>query len=285
MVILVSMKLSLENIKPDQGSSFRLLLTPKLNEIFYWHFHPEIELVYVEAEKGIRHIGDHISDYEGSDLALIGSFIPHLNFDYGVKETVETVVVQCRQNFYEDPFYKQPEMQLIYDLMLRAKNGIAFYGDTKIKAGQLLKKLAGLNSFEQLLSLIQIFQILATSKEYTLLEARPIASHAVIKEHERMHEIYKYVEAHFQEPIQISRIASKVNLSDAAFCRYFKKSTKLTYTDFVNQYRINHAKKLLMQNANVTEACYDTGFESLSYFNKIFKKITGENPSTFRKRN
>ena len=278
------MKLSLENIKPDQGSSFRLLLTPKLNEIFYWHFHPEIELVYVEADKGIRHIGDHISHYEGSDLALIGSFIPHLNFDYGVKETVETVVVQCRQNFYEDPFYKQPEMHLIYDLMHRAKNGIAFYGDTKIKAGQLLKKLTGLNSFEQLLLLIQIFQILASSKEYTLLEARPIASHAVIKEHERMHEIYKYVEAHFQEPIQISRIASKVNLSDAAFCRYFKKSTKLTYTDFVNQYRINHAKKLLMQNANVTEACYDTGFESLSYFNKIFKKITGENPSTFRKR-
>jgi hypothetical protein len=98
------MKLSLENIKPDEGSSFRILLTPKLNEIFYWHFHPEIELVYVEADKGVRHIGDHISTYEGSDLALIGSYIPHLNFDYGVQSVVETVVVQFRQNFYEDPF-------------------------------------------------------------------------------------------------------------------------------------------------------------------------------------
>ena len=117
-----------------------------------------------------------------------------------------------------------------------------------------------------------------------LLHTRPIAAHSVIKEKERMHVIYKYVEAHFQEPIKIFDIASKVNLTEAAFCRYFKKSTKLTYTDFVNQYRINHAKKLLMQDANVTEACYDTGFESLSYFNKIFKKITGENPSAFRKR-
>jgi hypothetical protein len=278
------MKLSLENIKPDEGSSFRILLTPNLNEVYYWHFHPEIELVYVEAEKGIRHIGDHISTYEGSDLALIGSYIPHLNFDYGVKTTVETVVVQCRQYFYEDSFYKQPEMQLIYDLMERAKTGIAFFGDTKNKAGDLLKKLNGLSSFEQLIILIQVFQILAISKEYTLLNTRPIAAHAVIKEQERMHVIYKYVEAHFQEPIKIFDIASKVNLTEAAFCRYFKKATKLTYTDFVNQYRVSHAKKLLMQNTNVTEACYDTGFESLSYFNKIFKKITGENPSSFRKR-
>lgn len=278
------MKLSLENIKPDEGSSFKILLTPNLNEIYYWHFHPEIELVYVEAEKGVRHIGDHICTYEGSDLALIGSYIPHLNFDYGVKSTVETVVVQFKQHFYEDPFYKQPEMQLIYDLMERAKTGIAFYGETKNKAGVLLKKLNGLGSFDQLLLLIQIFQLLAVSAEYNLLNVRPIASHAVIKEQERMHVIYKYVEAHFQSPIKIIDIASKVNLTEAAFCRYFKKATKLTYTHFVNQYRINHAKKLLMQQANVTEACYDTGFESLSYFNKIFKKITGENPSAYRKR-
>jgi AraC-like DNA-binding protein len=278
------MKLSLENIKPDEGSSFRILLTPRLNEVFYWHFHPEIELVYVEADKGVRHIGDHISTYEGSDLALIGSYIPHLNFDYGVKSTVETVVVQFRQHFYEDPFYKQPEMKSIYELMERAKTGIAFYGETKNQAGVLLKKLTGLSAFEQLVILIQVFQMLATSKEFTLLNTRPISRHAVIKEQERMHQIYKYVEAHFQLPIKISEVAAYVNLTEAAFCRYFKKSTKLTYTEFVNQYRINHAKKLLMQNSNVTEACYDTGFESLSYFNKIFKKITGENPSGYRKR-
>ena len=200
------MKLSLENIKPDEGSSFRILLTPKLNEIYYWHFHPEIELVYVEADKGIRHIGDHISTYEESDLALIGSYIPHLNFDYGVKTIVETVVVQFRQHFYEDSFYKQPEMQLIYDLMERAKTGIAFYGTTKNKAGELLKKLNGLPSFDQLLLLIQVFQILATSNEFTLLHTRPIAAHAVIKEQERMHVIYKHVEAHFQKPIKISEM-------------------------------------------------------------------------------
>ena len=278
------MKLSLENIKPDAGSSFKILLTPKLNEIFYWHFHPEIELVYVEADKGVRHIGDHISTYEGSDLALIGSYIPHLNFDYGVKAVVETVVVQFRENFYEDSFYRQPEMQAIYDLFEKAKTGIAFYGATKKQAGDYLKKLSTLPPFDQTILLIQVFNLLAKSEEFTLLNTRPIASHAVLKDQERMHKIYQYVEMHFHEPIKIKEIAGHVNLTDAAFCRYFKKSTKLTYTVFVNQYRVNFAKKLLLQDKNVTETCYDAGFESLSYFNKTFKKITGENPSAFKKR-
>ena len=279
------MKLSLENIKPDEGSSFRILLTPKLNEIYYWHFHPEIELVYVEAEKGIRHIGDHISTYEGSDLALIGSYIPHLNFDYGVKTTVETVVVQFRQYFYEDAFYKQPEMQMIFDLMERAKTGIAFYGETKKIVGLRLKALSSLNKFNQFIELIDIFQLLAKSNEYIKLKARPVSNQTILKQQDRMLQIYKHVEENFKDKIDTNLIASKSNLSLPAFCRYFKKATKLTYTDFVNQYRITYAKKLLLQDKNITETCFESGFENLSYFNRAFKKITGVSPSVFKKKN
>ena len=57
----------------------------------------------------------------------------------------------------------------------------------------------------------------------------------------------------------------------------------MTFTEFVNQYRIERAKNLLMQNHNVSETCYAIGFESISYFNKLFKEITGENPSGFRR--
>ena len=64
------MKAQREAISTDENSSFRILLTPNLNELFYWHFHPEFEIVYVEADHGFRHIGDHISKYSGSDLAL-----------------------------------------------------------------------------------------------------------------------------------------------------------------------------------------------------------------------
>jgi AraC-like DNA-binding protein len=278
------MKLNLEQIHPDNDSSFRFLLTPKLNEVFYWHFHPEIELVYVEADKGIRHIGDHISTYEGCDLALIGSYIPHLNFDYGVKATVETVVIQFPETYFEAGLARIPELQKVVDLMERAKTGIAFTGETKRIAGVRLKKLQYMDRFHQFMELMSIFQFLAVSDEYEDLEVRPISSQTILKQQERIHRIHQFVEMNFQKPIDTQQIADEVNLTLPAFCRYFKKATKVTYTDFVNQYRVQYAKKLLIQDKNVTEACFECGYESLSYFNRIFKKFAGVSPSAFKRR-
>jgi AraC-like DNA-binding protein len=277
------MKLNLEQILPDVNSSFRFLLTPKLNEVFYWHFHPEIELVYVEAERGIRHIGDHISTYEGCDLALIGSYIPHLNFDYGVKATVETVVIQFPETYFEVGLTRIPELQKVVALMERAKTGIAFTGETKRTAGWRLKNLQQMDRFHQFMELMSLFQFLAESDEFEVLNVRPISSQTILKQQERMHRIHQFVETNFHKPIDTQQIAAEVNLSLPAFCRYFKKTTKLTYTDFVNQYRVQYAKKLLIQDKNVTETCFECGFESLSYFNRIFKKWTGMSPSEFRK--
>ena len=278
------MKVKLEAIKPDEESSFTILLTPKLNEIFYWHFHPEYEIVYVEAAIGIRHVGEHISKYEGSDLVFIGPNIPHLNFDYGVKTIAETVVIQMKEHFLGQPFFALPEINAIDQLFQKAKGGIAFHGAIKEMVGERLKKVPTLTHFDQLIELLQIFQMLATSNEYTLLNSRPIANASLLKEQQRMHKIYHYIEMNYQKDIDVNDVAALTNLTTPAFCRYFKKSTHLTFTDFLNQYRINQAKKLLLHNKNVTEACYESGFENLSHFNKTFKKIAGENPSHFKKK-
>ena len=278
------MKVKLEAIKPDEESSFKILLTPKLNEIFYWHFHPEYEIVYVEAATGVRHVGDHISKYEKSDLVFIGPNIPHLNFDYGVKTIAETVVIQMKEHFLGETFFTLPEIAPINELFEKAKVGIAFTGTTKNEVGEKLKQIPSLPHFQQLVELLQIFQALATSEEYVLLNSRPIANASLLKEQQRMHKIYHYIEVNYQKDINVNEVAALTNLTTAAFCRYFKKSTHLTFTDFLNQYRINQAKKLLIRNKNVTEACYESGFENLSHFNKTFKKIVGENPSQFKKR-
>ena len=278
------MKVKLEAIKPGADSSFTILLTPNLNDLFYWHFHPEYEIVYVEAETGVRHVGDHISKYEGSDLVFIGPNIPHLNFDYGVKTIAETVVIQMKEHFLGETFFALPEIVEITDLFEKAKAGIAFTGATKKEVGEKLKLLPLLPHFQQLMELLQIFQTLATSKEYCLLNSRPIANASLLKEQQRMHKIYHFIEVNYQKDIDVNKVAELTHLTTAAFCRYFKKTTHLTFTDFLNQYRINQAKKLLLHNKNVTEACYESGFENLSHFNKTFKKIAGENPSHFKKR-
>ena len=278
------MKVKLEAIQSDENSSFKILLTPKLNDLFYWHFHPEYEIVYVETTSGMRHIGDHISKYEGSDLALIGPNIPHLNFDFGVKTIVETVVVQMKEHFLGVPFFTLPEIADINDLFERAKTGLAFYGETKRLAGEKLKQLTSLSHFDQLITLLQVFQLLTESKETIELKTRPIAHISVLKEQQRLHKIYHFIETHYHHSINVNEVAKLSHLTTAAFCRYFKKSTHNTFTHFLNQFRINQSKKLLLQDKNVTEACYESGFANISYFNKIFKKVTGENPSAFKKK-
>jgi AraC-like DNA-binding protein len=278
------MKAQREAILTDEDSSFKILLTPNLNELFYWHFHPEYEIVYAEANHGFRHIGDHISKWQGSDLALIGPNIPHLNFDYGVKATVETVVIQMKENFLGKDFFSLPEITGIKDLFERAKNGLAFYGETKRMAGEQLKKIPAQAHFDQLISLLHIFHLLAKSEEVEVLKVQPIASASILKKQQRLHKIYHFIETSYQKNIDVNEVAEMCHLTTAAFCRYFKKSTHYTFTDFLNHYRINQSKKLLLQDKTVTEACYETGFGNISHFNKTFKKIAGENPSSFKKK-
>lgn len=277
------MKIQREVVLPDPGQSFRLF-KPSLKNFFYWHYHPEYELVYVEASTGIRHVGQHISSYQESDLVLIGPNIPHLNFDYGLKTEYKQIVVQLKEKFLGDAFTETPELNSIQQLFDRANLGLSFTGKTKAVVIEKLKHMQTVNHFDQLLCLLEIFQILATSDEVVELNEQDTSVKLFLNDKIRMGAIYKYIHANYDESPDVNHIAASVHLSTAAFCRYFKKQTKMTFTDFVNQYRITQAKTLLLQDKTVSEACYEVGFESLSYFNKLFKKITGENPSGFRKR-
>ena len=98
-----------------------------------------------------------------------------------------------------------------------------------------------------------------------------------------MNDIYQFTINNYSENIRLQQVADIACMTPQAFCRYFKRQTKITFTDFVNQYRITQAKTLLLKDISVSETCYEVGFESLSYFNKLFKKLTGLNPSVFKK--
>jgi AraC-like DNA-binding protein len=278
------MKTAFEEIVPDVNSSFRLMINPKLNDFFFWHFHPEFELVYITGASGNRHVGEHISKYNDSDLVFIGSNIPHLNFDYGVKTAYEKVVVHIKQDFLKEALIVTPELNGINELFENSKHGIAFGSETKAILNNRLKNIHYLKPFEQFLEILGLFQILANATDFELLHTKPIENQHNKREQDRIKNIYQFIDERFQHKISVNEVANLSNLSKAAFCRYFKKMTKLTFTEFLNHYRVNQAKILLMANKNVTETCFECGFESLSYFNRIFKKITSENPMAFKKK-
>jgi AraC-like DNA-binding protein len=278
------MKIVFEDIKRLAGSSFRILVNPKLNDFYYWHFHPEFELTFIVAPNGTRRVGDHIGNFEGSDLVFIGSNIPHLNFDYGIKTEYEKVVLQIKEDFFKNDFITTPELASIYQLFENSKKVICFHGTVKDIIGIRLQKIHLLSYFEQFIEVLSLFQILATSNEMTFLHDKPFENLYNNKEQLRLKVVYKFIEENYQRAVSIEEISHLTHLSKAAFCRYFKKMTRLTFTEFLNQYRIEQAKRLLKSDKNVTETCYECGFESLSYFNRIFKKVVGENPIQFKKR-
>jgi AraC-like DNA-binding protein len=272
------MKIQLETIKPQSNSSFHILLNPRLNDFYFWHFHPEFELTYIEGASGKRQVGEHISRYEGSDLVFIGSNIPHLNFDYGVKTDYQKTVLHIQPDFLKDAFLQTPELTAIHAFFEKSKYGIAIVGATKAKALSLLPP------FEQFLEVLRLFQLLATSNEIELLHDAPVKNQHTKKAQERLKQLYAFIETNYQRKIEVDEAATLCQMTKEAFCRYFKQMTRLTFTEFLNHYRINQAKRLLLLDKNVSETCYECGFESLSYFNRIFKKITMENPLAFKKR-
>ena len=266
------MKIQLETIAPNTKSPFRLLHLPRLNHLFYWHFHPEYELVYIEGASATRHVGDSISNFEESDLVFIGSNIPHLNFDYGVQTDYIKEVLHIKPSFKEELLTNIPELESINALFEKSKYGIVFTGDTKKRIGERLKKLHLLSPFDLFMESIHILKELAGSNDCFLLHDYPFVNRYRKKEQARLRDLHAFVDKNYQRKIEIAEVAALCNLGKEAFCRYFKKSTGNTFTNFLNQYRISQAKRLLLIGKNVSETCYECGFESLSYFNRTFKK-------------
>src|ERR1700744_4882479 len=181
----------LEKVDFEPGKSFKLF-SPRFRNTFMWHYHPEFELVYVEADAGIRHVGTHISTYTQSDLVFIGSNLPHLNFDYRLRSEYNQIVVQLRTDFMGTAIDLTPEFSLISKLFKNAEYGIAFHGETRKDVSDQLKALNGLNSIDQLLNMINIFQVLAASSEYTILNSDLESKNFILKDKIRMGAIYEY---------------------------------------------------------------------------------------------
>ena len=278
------MKVQLETITSKANRSFSMMFNPRLSDLFFWHSHPEYELVYIEGASGTRHVGEHMSTYSGSDLVLIGSNIPHLNFDYGVQTEYQKVVVHLKKDFVEQHFTHALELAAINRMFEQSKRGIAFSGEKLPSIGKKLFHLEFLEPLQRYLHLVEILQWISEIETVELLHDKPYLNTFSSKEQERLRLIHAFIDENYHRKIELNEMAEICFMTKEAFCRYFKKMTQYTFVEFLNRYRISHSKRYLMAGESVSEACYQSGFQSLSYFNRIFKKITQENPSTFRNR-
>lgn len=278
------MKIEYENIIPDDGSSFRLIHWRSENDRFFWHQHPEYELIYVKEGNGRLHVGDYLGNYIQGDLLFIGPNLPHTGLGYGVIGRHEEVIVQLKESFMERSFEQMPEMKRIGKLFETAKRGVVFKGPITKSIGKRLEQMIEQTGIERLISLLNILKDLSLSENFITLNKKDARFDFRHKDEGRIGKVYQFVEEHYQQPILLETVADLASMTVPSFCRYFKKMTRMTFTDFVNEFRVKQACKLLMTDKVIADVCFESGFNNVSHFNKTFKTIIGENPRSYRKK-
>ncbi len=286
VTIVKKRKPVLEKISPTFGSSIHVHKHGAYvgESKPYWHFHPEIELVYINKGNGKRHIGNHLSYYNNSQLLLLGSNLPHYGFVDRLTLNGSETVVQFRPDFLGTDFFNIQEMTDIRYLLERSKKGVLFGKITKEKLGTKIEGLASKSGIEKILLLLEVLHELAKSDDYKVLNADGFVFEIEPQDNAKINMIYKHISENFQKQISLNEMSEKVSMSIPAFCRYFKKVTGKTFTKLVNEYRIVHATKLLSESQmSITDISFECGFNNFSHFNKLFKEFTGKSASKYRK--
>lgn len=278
---LISM-VQFERILPDTGSSFKVLYHNVMADVFKWnyHYHPEVELVFVFDGIGRRHVGNHVSYYESGDLVLIGSNLPHAGFGYGALAMHEEVVVQ----FPEEIIQKSAEFEAINEMLEKSKTGLCFGDAIRQALRDKFVNIRQSTGVERYLLLIEILKYLSETHDYFCLNERAFEKNTFAKDQQRARRIFDFIKENFSRDINTSEIAEISNLTVPAFCNYFKKNFGVTFTDFLNQYRVNQACLLLTENQNISEVAFQCGFNSLSYFSRTFKQVKNLSPKEFQLR-
>ncbi len=277
------------SVAPENSFSCRFDSVP----FFYneWHFHPEIELVFIKKGTGTQFIGNDIAHFNSGDLVLVGSNLPHLwrcDEDYFAKESTlvaESLVVHFLPTIFGETFLHLPENRLIVELFKKAKQGIKISSEVKEKIIDFMQTLLLAKGGERIILLLQILNTLTLSKNLELIAANNMEHPSSEKESERMNSVFHYLIDNFYKPISLDDIAARANLSPNAFCRFFKSRTKKTFSQFLMEIRINHACKLLIDTEkSIGTICFDCGFNNASHFNRYFKQLNGTTPLEYRKR-
>jgi AraC-like DNA-binding protein len=283
------MKPHLLKVSLNPESSFNILQKKGVDFYNQWHFHPEIELIYIHKGRGTRFIGTDVHRFEPDELFLFGSNLAHMwrcdpeYFLEGSKLKAEVTIIYFHHDFLGDKFFNIPELKSIESLLEKAKQGIRITGNTRTQVRDLIGQLPEAKGPERIFTLLSILEKIADSKEKQYIN--PIYHEVKIEESEttRLNKVFQHISDNFQGKITLSEIASIANLSPKAFCRYFKSKTRKTFYDFLLEVRVAHACHLLWErDMTIYEVCYDSGFNNLSNFNRYFKKIMNKTPTDYR---
>ncbi len=253
-----------------------------------WHYHPETEIIYITKSTGSRFVGDHSEPFAEGDVGLIGANLPHVwKSDPIYQKNIpglgaQVMVIHFREEIFKSPLAVLPEMQGINQLLYESQFGIKFFGSASRNIEVLMKGIMRTSGIQKLVKLIELLDFMAKTNEKQLLASIGYSKIRKSADFDRFDKAHRYMIENFHQNITLEKVAVIVGMTTTSFCRYFKKHTKKSFHSVLNEIRVGHACKLLLENKmNISGICYESGFNNVSNFNEQFKKIKGITPSQY----
>ena len=252
-----------------------------------WHFHKEVEFVYIKKGKGNLFVGGEIEGFTAGELFLIGSDLPHMwlsSDEYFMEESrllSESLAIHFKKEIIADVGLI-PEYKKVHNLVKTSERGIHFSN----VPNDVIKKiydLKNLSDFKRVLSLLEILDTLAAT-DYKVLTTDGYIRRFKPSGRNNLDKVYSYIFNNFHKTIRLDEVAEIAHMNSSAFSRFFKKMNNKTLVQYINEIRVGYACKLLLEDTHsVSQICYECGFNNVSNFNRQFKMLKGVTPKEFIK--
>ena len=271
-----------------KADCFSLYARYKTEFNFPVHYHEEYELNFIENAAGVRRVvGSSMEEIDSLELVLVGPNIPHAWFTYKCKsESIYELTIQFHRDLFHEIFLKRNQLNFIRSMFERSLKGISFSRRTIERVAPRLKALAEKEGFESVLDLMAVLHELSLSPDSrTLSEDVTYNTELIYNDSQRVEKVVDFINENFSRTIRLAEAADLVEMAETAFSRFFKAKTGITFVDYLNDIRIGHASRLLIDTtAPIAEIAQECGFTSLTNFNRIFKKRKGLVPKDFREK-
>ncbi len=254
------------------------------------HRHKEIQIILVIKSKGILIAGNYMQKFKEGDIYILGANQPHIfksdpvYFEKKINKSIQALTIFFDPNESFGSILNLPEMKEVKRFLLKTKSGLQVPLNDRSGIAEDILKLKECSKSILLANFIKLLTKLTCIKKWKLLSTEIDSISISENQGLRMNDIYQYTMSHSAENISLLQIASIAHLTVPAFCKYFKKHTQKTYIMFLNEIRINEACNKIIEGKyeGISSIAYETGFNNVTSFNRVFKKITGTSPIQFR---
>lgn len=251
------------------------------------HCHSEYELNFVEHASGVRRVvGDKVETIGEYDLVLItGGSLEHVWEQADChSDDIHEITIQFAENTLGPDLINKTQFAPIKRMIERAKRGLAFPMPSIMKVYNALVELPqAAPSFQSFISFLQILNQLALCDDAYELSSSSFARMETESESRRVKKVQKFLAEHYRDNIRLNDVADLVGMSPVAFSRFFHLRTGKTLSDYIIEHRLGRAARLLVDSTmSIAEISYDCGFNTLSNFNRLFKRSKGCTPKEFR---